>query len=317
MRTSTSWTRAGSSGVLRRAKDSKRASASHGSSAPSPGRSTITSPNALGVRGFTGSRPEPRFGRSPGNSRSNCISWRRPFRKNQILYKAMDSVTKGGSGRQGPCARICTRGPMPVEGRSLLFDMEAAMTAKEWTMRLFGHGRLPAAAPGSVRKYTMRMHLVAVRDDVAITDEEGEPAFSVDGRALQNRDTLIIRDRYDIVLYRIPQHELHQKDAMVIEADGGTAATDQTRENPRGPRPLDRDHPRQREPAAPRRCRRSRVPDRGRGAAGGRGLEAVVPAEEHLRRGGSPGRERGAPAHDHGRGRPDDEVRAPAERSRQ
>lgn len=91
-------------------------------------------------------------------------------------------------------------------------------------MRLFGHGQLPAATPGSVRKYMMRTHLAAVRDDVAITDEEGEPAFSVDGRALQNRDTLIIRDRYDTVLYRIPQRELHQKDAMVIEADGGTAA---------------------------------------------------------------------------------------------
>lgn len=91
-------------------------------------------------------------------------------------------------------------------------------------MRLFGHGGLPAAAPGPARKYMMRMHLVAVRDDVAITDEEGEPAFSVDGRALQNRDTLAFRDRYDTVLYRIPQHELHRKDGMEIEADRGTAA---------------------------------------------------------------------------------------------
>jgi uncharacterized protein YxjI len=98
------------------------------------------------------------------------------------------------------------------------------MTAKEWTTRLFGHGQLPAAVPGSARKYVVREHLVAIRDDVAILDEEGEPAFSVDGRALQLRDTLILRDRYDTVVYRIPQHELHQKDLMEIEGTRGTAA---------------------------------------------------------------------------------------------
>jgi uncharacterized protein YxjI len=98
------------------------------------------------------------------------------------------------------------------------------MTAKEWTMRLLGHGQLPATVPGSVRKYMVREHLAAIRDDVAILDEEGEPVFSVDGRAQQLRDTLILRDRYDAVLYRIPPHELHQTDAMAIEGDGGTAA---------------------------------------------------------------------------------------------
>ena len=108
------------------------------------------------------------------------------------------------------------------------------MTVKEWTTRLLGHSQLPEGAPVSARKYVMREHLVAVRDDVAITDEEGEPVFSVDGRALQLRDMLVIRDRYDSVLFRIPQHELHRKNVMEIERDGGTAATIRRERTPGG-----------------------------------------------------------------------------------
>lgn len=98
------------------------------------------------------------------------------------------------------------------------------MTAIEWTMRLFGGGGVPEAAPARARRYMMRERLVAIGDDVPIEDEEGELAFSVDGKALRNRHTLIVRDRHANDLYRIPERTLHLKTFMEIERGGGGTA---------------------------------------------------------------------------------------------
>jgi uncharacterized protein YxjI len=100
------------------------------------------------------------------------------------------------------------------------------MTAIEWRMRLFGRGGVPEAALAQIRRYMMRERLVAIRDDFPIEDEEGELAFSVDGKALRNRDTLLVRDPHGNDLYRVPERALHLKTLMEIErGEGGTAAT--------------------------------------------------------------------------------------------
>lgn len=101
------------------------------------------------------------------------------------------------------------------------------MTAKEWTMRLFGYPSVPEEdPPARVRRYLMREQLASSGDDYPIEDEEGEPAFSVDGRALRNLHTLIVRDPNGRELYRVPGRMLHLKTFMEIEAGtGGTAAT--------------------------------------------------------------------------------------------
>jgi uncharacterized protein YxjI len=109
------------------------------------------------------------------------------------------------------------------------------MTAKEWTMRFFGRGGVPADTSAVARRYMLREHLVLFRDDFPVEDEDGELAFSVDGRALQLRDTLVLRDPFDNALYRIPPHALHMKESMEIErGDGRTAATIRRARTPGG-----------------------------------------------------------------------------------
>ena len=103
---------------------------------------------------------------------------------------------------------------------------EATMTAKEWTMRLFGHRNVPEDPPARARRYLLREQITSIGDDYPIEDEEGELAFSVDGRALRNLHTLIVHDPNGRELYRVPGRMLHLKTFMEIEyGAGGTAAT--------------------------------------------------------------------------------------------
>ena len=81
---------------------------------------------------------------------------------------------------------------------------EATMTAIEWTNRLFRHGgarrmRCPLSTDSILRE-----RLVSIGDDFPIEGGEGEPAFSVDGRALRTRSTLIVRDLRGNDLYGSP-----------------------------------------------------------------------------------------------------------------
>lgn len=100
------------------------------------------------------------------------------------------------------------------------------MTAIEWTRRLFGHATVTEGVPVRPRPLMLRERLCPLGDDFPVEDEDGELAFSVDGRALRVGGTLVLRDRYGIALYRIPQHAMYQKTSMEIErAGGGTAAT--------------------------------------------------------------------------------------------
>jgi len=100
------------------------------------------------------------------------------------------------------------------------------MTAKEWTNRLLGRGDVPEAAPSHIRRYMLRERLASIADDFPIEDEEGELAFSVDGKALRTMHTLIVRDTRGNDLYRIPERMLHLTTFMEIErGGGGTAAT--------------------------------------------------------------------------------------------
>lgn len=100
------------------------------------------------------------------------------------------------------------------------------MTVVEWTRRLLGNGAATGSAPARPRRLMLREHLCPLGDDFPVEDEEGELAFVVDGRALRVKGTLVLTNGSGSVLYRIPEHALHQKTSMEIErAGGGTAAT--------------------------------------------------------------------------------------------
>ena len=99
------------------------------------------------------------------------------------------------------------------------------MTAIGWTRRLAGGADLPGSSP-RVRRYRVRARIARNGDDVAIEDQDGEIAFSVDGRALQLQDTLVLRDPYDRPLYRVPPRAMHAGNSVAIERhDGAEAAT--------------------------------------------------------------------------------------------
>jgi uncharacterized protein YxjI len=139
----------------------------------------------------------------------------------------MESVKRGLQREPAPRLQVAdrmlggsrSRRPLSVEGT-------IAMTAVEWTTRLFRR-RAEVTAPASgTRKYLMRRQLALAQDDVPVEDEQGGLAFSVDGRALCHGHSLTVRDPHAQPLYRIPERSLHLKEVMEIEhGDGGMAAT--------------------------------------------------------------------------------------------
>ncbi len=78
------------------------------------------------------------------------------------------------------------------------------------------------------KKHIYRMHekLVVIGDDYWIENEEREREFYVDGKALQLRNTLILKDVQGRDLYKIQERLLKLRDTMDIKrADDGLAAT--------------------------------------------------------------------------------------------
>ncbi|MEU9855246.1 LURP-one-related family protein [Streptomyces sp. NPDC047974] len=74
-------------------------------------------------------------------------------------------------------------------------------------------------------KYLVRDKFFAIGDDYWIEDEDGRPAFLVDGKALRLRDTLELKDRDGRVLVTLRQKLVSLRDAMTIERDEQPLAT--------------------------------------------------------------------------------------------
>ncbi|MFI8511366.1 LURP-one-related/scramblase family protein [Streptomyces sp. NPDC085460] len=74
-------------------------------------------------------------------------------------------------------------------------------------------------------KYLVRDKIFAIGDDYWIEDENGRPAFLVDGKALRLRDTLELKDTDGRVLVTLREKLLSLRDAMTIERDERPLAT--------------------------------------------------------------------------------------------
>jgi len=67
--------------------------------------------------------------------------------------------------------------------------------------------------------------MVSIGDDFRITDQDGNLAYLVDGKALRVRSTLLFLDPGGRQLYRIQAKVMRVRDTMAIERpDGGVAA---------------------------------------------------------------------------------------------
>jgi uncharacterized protein YxjI len=79
---------------------------------------------------------------------------------------------------------------------------------------VFGRG-------GSATRYQMRQRLVSIGDDFDITNDRGERAFHIDGKALRVRQTLIFEDPQGRELAKIQERMMRVRDTMEIEGPHG------------------------------------------------------------------------------------------------
>lgn len=70
----------------------------------------------------------------------------------------------------------------------------------------------------------MRQRLVSIGDDFRITDQRGDLAYLVDGKALRVRSTLRFLDPNGTELYRLQEKVLRVRDSMSIERPDGSVA---------------------------------------------------------------------------------------------
>ncbi len=75
------------------------------------------------------------------------------------------------------------------------------------------------------RRFQMHEKLVSIGDDAWIEDEQGEPVYKVDGKALRARDTYKLEDRGGNEVAKIQEKKLSVRDKMKVERDGNTLAT--------------------------------------------------------------------------------------------
>ncbi|WP_017540603.1 MULTISPECIES: LURP-one-related/scramblase family protein [Nocardiopsis] len=74
-------------------------------------------------------------------------------------------------------------------------------------------------------KFLVRERIFDIGDDFWVTDENGERAFWVDGKALRLRTTFELKDPEGGLLLTIREKKLAIRDTMRIERDGETIAT--------------------------------------------------------------------------------------------
>jgi len=74
-------------------------------------------------------------------------------------------------------------------------------------------------------RYMVRQRMFSIGDDFWITDERGDRAFLVDGKALSIRQTLEIKDASGAVAASVHKKLMTLRDSMEIERDGRVIAT--------------------------------------------------------------------------------------------
>lgn len=74
-------------------------------------------------------------------------------------------------------------------------------------------------------KFLVRERIFDIGDDFWVTDENGDRAFWVDGKALRLRTTFELKDPGGRLLLTIREKKLAIRDTMRIEHDGETVAT--------------------------------------------------------------------------------------------
>jgi uncharacterized protein YxjI len=74
-------------------------------------------------------------------------------------------------------------------------------------------------------RYLVREKVFSIGDDFWVTDEQGNEAFLVDGKALRLRETFELKDRSGAIVATIRKRLLAVRDSMDIERDGTVIAT--------------------------------------------------------------------------------------------
>jgi uncharacterized protein YxjI len=74
-------------------------------------------------------------------------------------------------------------------------------------------------------RYRMRQHLLSIGEDFTIEDEQGKPAFRVDGKVLRIRETFEITRMDGTEVATIREKKLAIRDSMNILRGGETVAT--------------------------------------------------------------------------------------------
>lgn len=75
------------------------------------------------------------------------------------------------------------------------------------------------------KRYQMRQRLISLGEDFDITDEQGAPAFHVDGKLLRVRETFVIQDLQGNEIATIQEKMLAIRDSMSISRGGQNIAT--------------------------------------------------------------------------------------------
>jgi uncharacterized protein YxjI len=74
-------------------------------------------------------------------------------------------------------------------------------------------------------RYQVREKVFSIGDDFWVTDEQGNDAFLVDGKALRLRQTFELKDRSGAVVATVRKKLVSIHDSMDIERDGAVVAT--------------------------------------------------------------------------------------------
>jgi uncharacterized protein YxjI len=74
-------------------------------------------------------------------------------------------------------------------------------------------------------RYVVRERMFAIGDDFWVTDDQGNRAFLVDGKAMRLRETFELKDASGAVVATVRKKLLTMRDTLEIERDGDVVAT--------------------------------------------------------------------------------------------
>lgn len=78
---------------------------------------------------------------------------------------------------------------------------------------------------GIAMRYVVRQRMFSIGDDFWITDEDGDRAFLVDGKAMRLRETFELKNRDGDAVATVRKKMIAFRDTMEIERDGSVIAT--------------------------------------------------------------------------------------------